>query len=74
MLGIVFLLLLLRGKVWSQWDFKVLDMLHRKAAASDRAPKLSSKIVYLLITDNTYKYSTKVNIKIDDLHLKVSKV
>jgi len=59
MLGIVFLLLLLRGTVWSQWDFKVLDMLHRKAAATDRAPKLSLKIVYLLIADNTYKYFQK---------------
>jgi adenylate cyclase len=59
MLGIVFLLLLFRGTVWSQWDFKALDMFHRKAAASGRIPNPSSQIVYLLITDNTYKYFQK---------------
>jgi adenylate cyclase len=67
MLGFVFLLLLLRGTVWSQWDFKVLDRFHRRAAALGRIPKLSSQIVYLLITDNSYKYFQKNFLARNDL-------
>ncbi len=59
MLGVVLLFILFRGSVWTQWDFKVLDFFYRKAASMGRAPALSSQIVYLLVTDKTYKHFKK---------------
>ena len=59
MLGAVLLLLLAHGTIWTQWDFKVLDFFYRKVVSTGRGPALSSQIVYLLVTDNSYKHFQK---------------
>jgi len=52
-------LLGLRGTVWTQWDFQVLDTFYRQAVEYGYGPKVSPQIVYLVITDRSYKYFSK---------------
>ncbi len=41
---------------WNILDYKVTDWIYKKALVNNKGPKISSKIVYLNITDNTYDY------------------
>ncbi|HIJ55138.1 MAG TPA: CHASE2 domain-containing protein, partial [Deltaproteobacteria bacterium] len=58
-LGFVCIIITAFGSVWTEWDYKVLDRFYRLAAASGRGPSSSSEIVYLLITDDSYRYFKK---------------
>ena len=59
MLAAVMLLFLVHGNIWTQWDYRALDFFYRKAVSTGRGPALSSQIVYLLFTDNSYQYYQK---------------
>jgi adenylate cyclase len=48
------LALLALGSVWTQYDFKVLDLFYRAAVKHGRGPKTSPQIVITTITDKTY--------------------
>lgn len=47
------------GSLWTKWDFKLLDLVYRQAIKHDYGPKMSDQIVYLPITNNTYKFFGK---------------
>lgn len=47
------------GSVWTQPDFQALDLFYRLAVKSGHGPKLSPRIVYVTITDETYAYFGK---------------
>lgn len=47
------------GSVWTEYDFKVLDLFYRQAVKYGYGPKQSPLIVYTLITDRTYDYFSK---------------
>lgn len=47
------------GSIWTIWDYKTLDLVYRQAVKHGYGPKMSRQIVYLPITDNTYKYFGK---------------
>jgi len=49
----------LSGTVWSRMDWQVLDFLHKQVVQLGYGPKLSSQIVYVTITDETYDYFGK---------------
>lgn len=56
--GLVLALLgfwLMRGTVWTSWDFQVLDRFHKRALEEGRGPAASPRLLYLLITDDTYE-------------------
>jgi adenylate cyclase len=57
-LGVTGCLVLLQ-LVWSQIDYQVLDYFWRKAAATGESVKRSDQVVYLAITDETYRYFGK---------------
>ncbi|RMF86151.1 MAG: adenylate/guanylate cyclase domain-containing protein [Nitrospinota bacterium] len=44
----------LRGTVWTASDFQVLDLFYRRIVEYGYGPPLSSQIVYITITDETY--------------------
>lgn len=44
-----------RGEVWANWDFQVLDEFHHRAIVQQQGPSTSSRLVYLLITDDAYE-------------------
>jgi adenylate cyclase len=41
------------------WNFQILDVYHKQAIQHGYGPKLSSKIVYVTITDDSYDYFGK---------------
>ena len=45
----------LRGDVWTEADFQLMDLFYRKAVAGDRGVPLSSRIVYVTVTDGSYE-------------------
>ena len=47
------------GTVWTQYDYKVLDLFYRQVGAARPGPWQSPQIVYVTITDNTYDYFGK---------------
>ena len=44
------------GSVWTEWDYKIIDRFYRRAVASGYGSASSSDVVYLLITDDSYRY------------------
>jgi adenylate cyclase len=42
-------------KDWNRWDYQVLDIFYRQAVKNGLGPELSPRIVYLTISDRTYK-------------------
>lgn len=58
-LAVVTLVLSALGTVWTQYDYKILDVFYRAVAASGRGPAQSSRIVITTFTDNTYDYFKK---------------
>jgi len=48
-----------KGSVWTEWDYKVLDMVYRQAVQNGYGPQISPQIVYLTISDNSYNYFGK---------------
>ena len=46
---------LVRGGVWANWDFQMLDGLHHRAIQQGQGPPASPRIRYLLITDAAYE-------------------
>lgn len=64
-------------KDWNRWDYQVLDFFYRQAVQKGAGPKISSRIVYLIVTDHTYKsfgenilnrrYMAKINDILADL-------
>ena len=48
------LILLALGTVWTQYDFKLLDLFYRAAVDYGRGPKASPQVVITTITDKTY--------------------
>ena len=58
-LSVILILLLIRASTWNMSDYKILDLVYRQAIKHGYGPKRSPKIVYLPITDNTYKYFEK---------------
>lgn len=61
------LLLSARGSVWTQYDYKALDLYYRAAVASGRGPAQSPRIVITTITDKTYDYFKKNTLDRSDL-------
>jgi len=55
------------GTVWTEPDFKVLDLCYKQAVNRGHGPKLSPQIVYLLITDGSYDYFAKNILSRSDL-------
>jgi adenylate cyclase len=58
-LALITLLLSVRGSVWTQYDYKILDLFYRAAVSSGRGPAQSPRIVITTFTDNTYNYFRK---------------
>jgi len=48
-----------RSSIWTDWDYKVLDMVYRQAIKYGYGPQMSPKIVYVTITDDSYNYFGK---------------
>jgi len=48
-----------RGSVWTELDYKVLDIVYRQAVQYGYGPQMSPHIVYLTITDDSYNYFGK---------------
>lgn len=66
-LGFVCIVITAFGSVWTEWDYKFLDRFYRLAAASGRGPSSSSDIIYLLVTDGSYRYFKKNTLDRKDL-------
>lgn len=56
---VIFAFFMNRGSTWTEWDYKVLDMVYQQAVQSGCGPKMSPQIVYLTITDASYNYFGK---------------
>lgn len=52
---IVLLAWIIALKNWTRWDYQVLDFFYRQAVKNGLGPKPSPRIVYLTISDRTYK-------------------
>ena len=55
----ILILFYVRASIWTILDYKTLDLVYSQAVKYGYGPKMSRKIVYLPITDNTYKYFAK---------------
>jgi adenylate cyclase len=55
LLAVVLLVWAIAFKGWSQWDYQALDFFYREAVKKGLGPELSPRIVYLTISDSTYK-------------------
>lgn len=47
------------GSIWTIWDYKAFDWVYKEAIRHGYGPVMSDQIVYLPITENTYKYFGK---------------
>lgn len=45
----------LLGTVWTRLDYQALDVVYRQAVKAGHGPPSSSRIVYLTVTDETYR-------------------
>jgi adenylate cyclase len=59
LLMIVFIFWSLWGSVWTQLDFQALDLFYKESIKQGYGPKMSSQVVYLNITEDTYGYFGK---------------
>lgn len=66
-LAAISLILSALGSVWSQYDFKVLDLFYRAAVADGRGPVQSPQIVITTLTDETYDAFQKNTLDRKDL-------
>ena len=57
--SVVLLFLWARGSTWTEWDYKILDMVYSQAVKYDHGPQMSPQIVYITITDDSYDYFGK---------------
>ncbi|MEW6669407.1 MAG: adenylate/guanylate cyclase domain-containing protein [Thermodesulfobacteriota bacterium] len=53
------LILLALGTVWTEYDYKVLDLFYRQVVQRGQGPRQSTQVVYVTITDRTYDYFAK---------------
>jgi adenylate cyclase len=53
------LVLLSLGTVWTEYDYKVLDLFYRQIVHIGQGPKQSPQVVYVTITDRTYDFFAK---------------
>lgn len=44
------------GKVWTTWDFQILDLYYQQVVQYGYGPPLSSQIIYVTITDDSHRY------------------
>jgi adenylate cyclase len=56
---VVTLALLYLGSVWTQYDYKVLDLFYRQIVQHGQGPRQSPQVVYVIITDRTYDFFAK---------------
>ncbi len=47
------------GTVWTEYDYKVLDLFYRKIVQVGQGPRQSPQVVYVTITDRTYDFFAK---------------
>jgi adenylate cyclase len=45
--------------VWTEYDYKVLDLFYRQIVQREQGPKQSPQVVYVTITDRTYDFFAK---------------
>ena len=55
----VTLTLLSLGTVWTEYDYKALDLFYRKIVRLGQGPRQSPQVVYVTITDRTYSFFGK---------------
>jgi adenylate cyclase len=53
------LVLLNLGTVWTEYDYKVLDLFYRQIVQLGQGPRQSPQVVYVTITDRTYDFFAK---------------
>jgi adenylate cyclase len=58
-LSFVFILFGARSSIWTDWDYKILDIIFSQAVKYGHGPQMSPQIVYITITDNSYNYFGK---------------
>jgi adenylate cyclase len=63
----ILLLLGVRSSIWTEWDYKLLDVFYRQAIKYNQGPPISPRIVYLVITDDSYNYFGKSILDRSDL-------
>ena len=44
----------LRGDVWTETDYQVMDLFYRQAVSREKGPVLSPRILYVTVTDASY--------------------
>lgn len=59
--------LFMLGSVWTQYDFKVLDLFYRQAVKRGHGSKPSPQVVFVTITDRTYDHFAKNTLDRKDL-------
>jgi len=42
--------------LWTQYDYKVLDLFYKQIVRREQSPKQSPQVVYVTITDCTYNF------------------
>jgi adenylate cyclase len=47
------------GTVWTEYDYKVLDLFYRRIVQLGQGPRQSPQVVYVTITDRTYNFFAK---------------
>ena len=47
------------GTVWTEYDYKVLDLFYRQIVQLGQGPRQSPQVVYVTITDRTYDFFAK---------------
>ena len=55
----IFIFFWARSSIWTEWDYKVLDVVYKQAIKYGHGPQISPQIVYLTITDDSYNYFGK---------------
>ena len=45
------------GTVWTEYDYKVLDLFYRKIVQLGQGPRQSPQVVFVTITDRTYDFA-----------------
>jgi len=58
-LAAIFIFFWAGNSVWSEWDYKALDIVYRQAVRYGYGPQKSHQIVCVIITDDSYNYFGK---------------
>jgi adenylate cyclase len=56
---VITLALLGLGTIWTDYDYKVLDLFYRQVVQLGQGPRQSPQVVYVTITDHTYDFFKK---------------